>query len=67
LDGIEVYHPGFTVKESRRLYKIALKYELLITGGSDWHGETRNGEFGSYFIPSEKVQPFIKAYFNTEL
>lgn len=38
LDGIEVYHSSFTNKESNLYLNIANKYNLLISGGSDYHG-----------------------------
>jgi len=38
LKGIEVYHPQQNIKGSQYCYKMAQKYKLLITGGSDCHG-----------------------------
>lgn len=40
--GIEVYHPSHKKELSNRLYGLARKYGLCITGGSDFHGY-RNG------------------------
>jgi len=60
IDGIEIYHP--TIKKSRQefLYKIALQYSLLESGGSDFHGGLRNdysnfGKFGLYLNQMEKI------------
>lgn len=39
LKGVEVYHPSASVQDARWLYRIAEKYELLVTGGSDFHGD----------------------------
>ncbi len=39
LKGLEVYHSKFDKKESKCLLAIAKKYDLLVTGGSDCHGE----------------------------
>lgn len=44
LDGIEVYYPAHTSEQIRMLKKLARKYNLLITGGSDWHGEIHQPE-----------------------
>lgn len=39
LRGIEVYHPIQTEEERKVLLEIAKKYDLLISGGTDFHGE----------------------------
>lgn len=39
LNGIEVYYPTHSSKQIGLLKHLAKKYNLLITGGSDWHGE----------------------------
>jgi predicted metal-dependent phosphoesterase TrpH len=36
--GIEVWHPEHTHQCQRKLYEIALKNDLVMTGGSDCHG-----------------------------
>lgn len=38
LAGIEVYHPDQPVEYRNQLLKIANRYGLLVTGGSDYHG-----------------------------
>lgn len=38
IDGIEVYNTIHTIQDIRRYKLIAEKYNLLITGGSDFHG-----------------------------
>lgn len=54
LMGIEAIHP-FHVPEKQLYYeKLANKYGLLITGGSDWHGEGRSSNFRK-LINSRKV------------
>lgn len=37
LDGLEVYHPGHTIEHVNALKQLAQKYNLLLTGGSDFH------------------------------
>lgn len=39
LKGVECYHPSHNEEERWRLFKIASKYHLHITEGSDFHGE----------------------------
>ena len=40
LMGIEVYHSSHTKEEIEYYLEIANKYNLLISGGSDYHGIT---------------------------
>ena len=62
LDGIEVYHQKHTEKDFTELLKIAEKYNLLITGGSDFHGnmDKEYVELGSSFIDGENLEKFLK-------
>ncbi len=43
LDGLELYYPSHTKKGRRRLHRIALQYDLALSGGSDFHGDNRPG------------------------
>lgn len=43
LDGIEVYHADHTREDEIKYEEYANKHQLIITGGSDYHGE-RNGK-----------------------
>ena len=43
LDGLEVRHPSHSPVTEARLTRLAERLGLVITGGSDWHGDT---EFG---------------------
>jgi hypothetical protein len=43
LDGIEVYYPTHSRQFKKKLLTIAKKLDLLITGGSDYHGTIRPG------------------------
>lgn len=38
LDGLEVFYPSHTYTLKQELLKIARKYDLFATGGSDYHG-----------------------------
>lgn len=40
LDGIEVYHSTFSKEQSNYYKYLAMKYDLLMSGGSDFHGPT---------------------------
>ncbi len=41
LDGLELYYPTHTRKMKKKLRAIAAEHKLLVTGGSDFHGQTR--------------------------
>ena len=43
LDGIEAYYSRHTIAETERFLRLAQKYGLSVTGGSDYHGANRPG------------------------
>ena len=49
LDGLEIYYPTHSGKVAKKLHKLAERYNMIATGGSDYHGNTRrnNGLAGS--------------------
>lgn len=44
LDGIEVFYPRHSQKEIKKLKKIVALHNLLLTGGSDFHGIKEHGD-----------------------
>lgn len=42
LDGLEIYHPGYTKELCDYYLSLARKYSLLCSGGSDFHGTKRS-------------------------
>ncbi|MBM3253317.1 MAG: PHP domain-containing protein [Candidatus Omnitrophica bacterium] len=57
LKGIEVYHPDHSQADILHYLKIATKYKLLVTGGSDCHGFGKEHILlGSVRIPYEFVE-----------
>ena len=40
LDGIEVFHSNHSKEDEKEFLRLAEKYNLLISGGSDYHGPT---------------------------
>lgn len=38
VDGIEVYHSIHSLEDTKRYLELAKEYELLVSGGSDYHG-----------------------------
>ncbi|PIE57651.1 MAG: hypothetical protein CSA33_07325 [Desulfobulbus propionicus] len=41
LDGLEVYYPSHSKKLKKKLLRLCRELDLVITGGSDYHGDTR--------------------------
>jgi predicted metal-dependent phosphoesterase TrpH len=44
LMGVEVYHPNQTAKERKHLLSLCAEHNLLVTGGSDYHGPAAKGQ-----------------------
>lgn len=61
LNGVEVYHPSHTKNSTNNFYNISKKYKLLITGGSDFHGNEsiKNNYVGSYGINEDLFNKLI--------
>lgn len=60
LEGIEVHHPDHSAEDQQKYTKIAQKYGLIATAGSDFHGE-RNGlmhhaDLGTCTVAYEQVK-----------
>ncbi|MDX1619211.1 MAG: PHP domain-containing protein [Balneolaceae bacterium] len=47
LDGVEVVHPSHDYTQQKHYQELAERHELLVTGGSDYHGG--NGEYLRHF------------------
>jgi 3',5'-nucleoside bisphosphate phosphatase len=60
LDGIEVRHPSHPRHVETRLTKLARKLDLVVSGGSDWHGEGDSGgahaALGGMDVPMEWLE-----------
>ncbi len=64
LAGIEVYYPGHSPQQIRQYTELARKYDLLMTGGTDFHGtimpEIKMGSgSGNLFVPYNLYQDLI--------
>ncbi|WP_028584466.1 PHP domain-containing protein [Desulfogranum mediterraneum] len=62
LDGIEIHYPSHTRKMKKKLTALAETFQLLSTGGSDYHGATRPanvmaGGTGSLRPPAALLAP----------
>lgn len=59
VDGIEVYYPDHDEKAISRYLEIAEKYNLLITGGSDFHGIGIRSDLGTSSIDDENINKLL--------
>lgn len=72
LDGMECYQTAHNEEETKFALELAKKYNLIVTGGSDWHGsiEKLGGKnifkyvpfyqekLGDLFVPEEIIKTF---------
>jgi predicted metal-dependent phosphoesterase TrpH len=66
LAGIEVYYPGHSPQQIRQYTELAGKYDLLMTGGTDFHGtimpEIKMGSgSGDLFVPFNLYKELMNA------
>lgn len=59
LDGLEVWHRGNPSAERERLLTLAQRYELLVTGGSDWHGAGKPNRLGEHVTDDATVHEIV--------
>jgi predicted metal-dependent phosphoesterase TrpH len=63
LDGIECFHTKHNTGTSERYLKIAQRYNLLVTGGSDCHGYSKGKPLiGGVKLPGEHLEKLLAAY-----
>jgi len=56
LQGLEVYYPGHNPETINRFLETCRLYNLVSTGGSDFHGDqTRHGYIGEVTVPYQSV------------
>jgi 3',5'-nucleoside bisphosphate phosphatase len=60
LDGLECYRPRVSPAESLRIAGLAARHGLLVTGGSDWHGDW-HGKLGDFAVERDDVAAFLEA------
>jgi predicted metal-dependent phosphoesterase TrpH len=58
LDGLECYRPRVSEPDLNRLLSKARQHDLLVTGGSDWHGDW-HGEIGSFHLDAAVLKGFL--------
>jgi predicted metal-dependent phosphoesterase TrpH len=58
LGGLEVYYPEHSRADKKRLLRLCKRYDLIPTGGSDFHGLSLHGtaKLGSVAVPPEIIE-----------
>jgi predicted metal-dependent phosphoesterase TrpH len=65
--GVEVYHPNHSPSDRRKLEALCQEYDLLITGGSDYHGpspqskKAETHDLNSLQVPLALLDPIKQA------
>ncbi|MCM1118140.1 MAG: PHP domain-containing protein [bacterium] len=67
LMGIEALYSTYHACDERQVRRLAQKYDLLISGGSDFHGANKPGlelgtGYGSLFVPEEVLTQIRQAW-----
>ena len=58
LDGLEVFRPRLAQPDTNRVRNKARAHDLLVTGGSDWHGDW-HGDLGTFHLERSEIAPFL--------
>ena len=67
LMGVEVYHPHHAANKVNRLKQLCQQYNLLITGGTDYHGvnpdypENESWKLNQFNLPLSLLEPIKQA------
>ena len=61
LDGIETHHPDHEAADIKKLTALAERFDLLTTGGSDYHGSRKAIGLGSVVAPDDTLQKLEEA------
>lgn len=63
LAGLEIYYPRYSQSLTDKLHNLARRYNLLVTGGSDFHGDGNAGALvGSVYVPSKCLRALKAAH-----
>ena len=60
LDGLEVFHPAHSKTQIQYYLNYANKNNLLVTGGSDYHGWDNKIAVGSFGIDTNYLNNFTE-------
>ena len=55
IKGVEVWHPDHNLTMIDHYYNYALKNDLIMTGGTDWHGDKCYKSFNAIQLPYDNI------------
>lgn len=61
LDGIETHHPDHEPANTKQLTALAERFDLITTGGSDYHGSRKAIALGSVIAPENALRELEEA------
>lgn len=61
LRGLEVYRPRHRQSQVLRFEAICRSSDLLMSGGSDWHGPERGAALGDFHVTADEVEGLLEA------
>ncbi len=59
LQGLEAHRPRVSGKDRKTFKKMAKRYNLVLTGGSDWHGWNGH-QLGLFHVNRVDLEPFLE-------
>jgi hypothetical protein len=60
LRGLECFRPRASPDDVALIQSLARERQLLLSGGSDWHG-TWHGRLGDFYVDSDDVSLLLEA------
>ncbi|MDJ1370576.1 PHP domain-containing protein [Gulosibacter molinativorax] len=66
LDGVEIYHRENDEENRALLHRYARKYDLIITGSSDYHGDGKPNRLGENSTEPEQLQRILDRATDTQ-
>lgn len=61
-DALEAYHPDQDEQYSEMVRKVAKEHNLIITGGSDYHGNNHSAIFEKSYIKDKDLEIFLEKF-----
>ena len=60
LDGVETWRPRLRESQVQRVMDQAEKLQLIVTGGSDWHYDSKNFHLGDFSVGEQQISSFLE-------
>ncbi|MEJ2541510.1 MAG: PHP domain-containing protein [Gemmatimonadota bacterium] len=57
--GLEVYRASWSARRSRGVLQVAVDAGMCVTAGSDWHGPTKGGSLGEFWVGPQRIRQFL--------